>query len=112
MAELADALDLGSSAVKGVQVQVLFPAPALRCLDSARDFGSRLPLVSYRDELTPAKRLKFKSYSRHQQIFLFSLPPKNEIESGAAGVLARPRCPLYYSSWVEQRFSAAFGLPI
>jgi hypothetical protein len=32
MAELADALDLGSSAVKGVQVQVLFPAPALRCL--------------------------------------------------------------------------------
>jgi hypothetical protein len=27
MAELADALDLGSSAVKGVQVQVLFPAP-------------------------------------------------------------------------------------
>src|SRR5262249_2507616 len=30
MAELADALDLGSSAVKGVQVQVLFPAPALR----------------------------------------------------------------------------------
>jgi hypothetical protein len=25
---LADALDLGSSAVKGVQVQVLFPAPA------------------------------------------------------------------------------------
>jgi hypothetical protein len=28
MAELADALDLGSSAVKGVQVQVLFPAPA------------------------------------------------------------------------------------
>jgi hypothetical protein len=32
MAELADALDLGSSAVKGVQVQVLFPAPALRSL--------------------------------------------------------------------------------
>jgi hypothetical protein len=30
MAELADALDLGSSAVKGVQVQILFPAPALR----------------------------------------------------------------------------------
>jgi hypothetical protein len=30
MAELADALDLGSSAVKGVQVQVLFPAPASR----------------------------------------------------------------------------------
>ena len=29
MAELADALDLGSSAVKGVQVQVLFPAPTL-----------------------------------------------------------------------------------
>ena len=28
MAELADALDLGSSAVKGVQVQVLFPAPS------------------------------------------------------------------------------------
>jgi hypothetical protein len=27
MAELADALDLGSSAVKGVQVQILFPAP-------------------------------------------------------------------------------------
>ena len=32
MAELADALDLGSSAVKGVQVQVLFPAPALNPL--------------------------------------------------------------------------------
>jgi hypothetical protein len=48
MAELADALDLGSSAVKGVQVQVLFPAPALRSLDYARDFGSGLPLVSYR----------------------------------------------------------------
>ena len=32
MAELADALDLGSSAVKGVQVQVLFPAPTLRSL--------------------------------------------------------------------------------
>ena len=30
MAELADALDLGSSAAKGVQVQVLFPAPVLR----------------------------------------------------------------------------------
>ena len=34
MAELADALDLGSSAVKGVQVQVLFPAPADDCLDT------------------------------------------------------------------------------
>ncbi len=37
MAELADALDLGSSAVKGVQVQVLFPAPALRFLACTRD---------------------------------------------------------------------------
>src|SRR5579885_958608 len=44
MAELADALDLGSSAVKGVQVQVLFPAPASRSLGFARDFGSGLPL--------------------------------------------------------------------
>ena len=34
MAELADALDLGSSAVKGVQVQVLFPAPQLFALQS------------------------------------------------------------------------------
>ena len=42
MAELADALDLGSSAVKGVQVQVLFPAPTLRSLGFARDFGTRL----------------------------------------------------------------------
>src|ERR1700730_3179173 len=68
MAELADALDLGSSAVKGVQVQVLFPAPALRSLGSARDFDSGLLLVSYRDELTPAKRLKFKSCSWHQLV--------------------------------------------
>ena len=30
MAELADALVLGASAQKGVQVQVLFPAPAMR----------------------------------------------------------------------------------
>ena len=29
MAELADALALGASARKGVQVQVLFPAPGL-----------------------------------------------------------------------------------
>ena len=34
MAELADALDLGSSAVKGVQVQVLFPAPIYLLLSS------------------------------------------------------------------------------
>src|SRR5439155_26200718 len=34
MVELADALDLGSSAVKGVQVQVLFPAPKLGSLVS------------------------------------------------------------------------------
>ena len=36
MAELADALDLGSSAVKGVQVQILFPAPGLRSYGFAR----------------------------------------------------------------------------
>jgi hypothetical protein len=42
MAELADALDLGSSAVKGVQVQILFPAPALRSLGSARNFGTQI----------------------------------------------------------------------
>ncbi len=42
MAELADALDLGSSAVKGVQVQVLFPAPAFEVLRCAQDFGSGL----------------------------------------------------------------------
>jgi hypothetical protein len=35
MAELADALDLGSSAVKGVQVQVLFPAPVAMRVPSA-----------------------------------------------------------------------------
>jgi hypothetical protein len=49
MAELADALDLGSSAVKGVQVQVLFPAPTLRSLGFARDCGSGLPFVSCGD---------------------------------------------------------------
>lgn len=39
MAELADALDLGSSAVKGVQVQVLFPAPQLTlyCFNSIQN---------------------------------------------------------------------------
>ena len=50
MAELADALDLGSSAVKGVQVQILFPAPAARSLGCARDFGSGLQNALYRRE--------------------------------------------------------------
>ena len=46
MAELADALDLGSSAVKGVQVQVLFPAPARIILYGyAHAFSLNLPLT-------------------------------------------------------------------
>jgi hypothetical protein len=42
MAELADALDLGSSAVKGVQVQVLFPAPPHAASASRESGPSRL----------------------------------------------------------------------
>ncbi len=57
MAELADALDLGSSAVKGVQVQVLFPAPSFEVPRLRSGFRQRAQ--------TPAKRLKFKSCSRH-----------------------------------------------
>ena len=58
MAELADALDLGSSAVKGVQVQVLFPAPSIYQVPRFRS-GFRHAAQ------TPRKRLKFKSCSRH-----------------------------------------------
>jgi hypothetical protein len=43
MAELADALDLGSSAVKGVQVQVLFPAPAFEVSRLRSGFRQRTP---------------------------------------------------------------------
>ena len=57
MAELADALDLGSSAVKGVQVQVLFPAPWFEVPRLRSGFRQRAR--------TPAERLKFKSCSRH-----------------------------------------------
>jgi hypothetical protein len=48
MAELADALDLGSSAVKGVQVQVLFSAPTNSSTFDARRFpnGFRNVLTS------------------------------------------------------------------
>ena len=47
MAELADALDLGSSGVTPVQVQVLFPAPPLaKCRRSA--------LVTYAGEVIEA----------------------------------------------------------
>ncbi len=54
MAELADALDLGSSAVKGVQVQVLFPAPAHIVLyDSAHVFSEDLPLTLLADRFLP-----------------------------------------------------------
>jgi hypothetical protein len=59
MAELADALDLGSSAVKGVQVQVLFPEPSCEVPRLRSGFRQRAQ--------TPAKRLGFKSCSRHQQ---------------------------------------------
>ena len=54
MAELADALDLGSSAVKGVQVQVLFPAPARIILyDYGRVFSLNLPLTLLADRFLP-----------------------------------------------------------
>jgi hypothetical protein len=67
MAELADALDLGSSAVKGVQVQVLFPAPTLRSLDWARDFGSglRRPL-SKRGSFVYLSGLKVDHHEGHE----------------------------------------------
>ena len=48
MAELADALDLGSSAVKGVQVQVLFPAPANLSLFAKMPLLTRLSWVEQR----------------------------------------------------------------
>jgi len=68
----------------------------LRSLGCARDFGSGLPLASYRDELTPAKRLKFKSCSRRQLIFVFSLPSKMKLNlerraSSPAEIAATPR---------------------
>ena len=50
---------------KGVQVQVLFPAPAFRSL-AALGISPADARWSRGDSLTPAKRLKFKSCSRHQ----------------------------------------------
>ncbi len=77
MAELADALDLGSSALKACRFKSCSrhqmtqrASESLRSLAplgiSAADSRSSL-----RDSLTPAKRLKFKSCSRHQIVLVF-----------------------------------------
>jgi hypothetical protein len=63
MAELADALDLGSSAVKGVQVQVLFPAPiyfsfVLRNLDYG-GCAPRRPKISYPQDYSSSSPQRF-----------------------------------------------------
>ena len=95
MAELADALDLGSSAVRRAGSSPV-PGTSFRGPSAPARFRQRTPRSSpYGDELTPAKRLKFKSCSRHQQISRFS-PTRIAVDScwSFMGGAALQRCVL------------------
>src|SRR6266567_454178 len=107
MAELADALDLGSSAVKGVQVQVLFPAP----------LRPRLPRiglspVSSEQELQPP----FAGSSLPIDFGRLEFPLLGRAQGEVSKIVAWPgsdhSCSRYFPSGIHIHMHDYFDLPV